>query len=159
MSSPATTLDITQRKVKRLSIAVWILAVLLGVTLLVSFLVVRLLSVVGSDFDRLPPEQRVQSASVIALAKWERSGSTLRCVISEILKQTPDTAFYYKVGDEYRALNAHAKENTDFGDGEVLFFTGSPARLEEAAAYRGDRITGLGDMPLSVLREMISASK
>jgi hypothetical protein len=158
MTNPLTP-EATQQKIKRLSVTVWVLGMLLAVTLLVSFVLVRSLSVIGSDFDRLPPEQRVRTASVIALAKWERSGSTLRCVISEILKRAPDTAFYYKVGDEFRPGNQRATENTDFGDGEILFFTGSPARLELITAYRGDRITGLGDMPLSTLREIIGTSK
>ena len=148
-----------QRKIKRLSAVVWILALLLCATLLVSFVVLRSLSVARSEFDRLSPEQRVQSANVIALAKWQKSGSTLKCVISEIVKQTPDTVFYYKVGDEFRAGNQRATENADFGDGEILFFTGSPARLELITAYRADRITGLGDMPISTLREIVRTSK
>jgi len=148
-----------QRKVKRLSAAVWILAILLCIILLVSFVLVRSLSVVRSEFDGLSPEQRVQSASVIALAQWQRSGPTLRCVISEILKQTPDTKFYYKVGDEFRAGNQRATENADFGDGLVLFFAGSPARLQETVAYRHDRITGMGDMSIPTLREIIHTSK
>ena len=158
MTSPSTP-DPTQRKVKRLSAVVWVLAILLCVTLLVSFVLVGKLSIARSEFDRLSPEERVHAASVIALAKWQRSGSTLRCVISEILKQTPDTKFYYKVGDEFSRGNQHTAENADFGDGEILFFTGSPARLEETVAYRHDRITGLGDMPISVLREIIRTSK
>jgi hypothetical protein len=158
MTNPPVS-DATQRKVKRLSAAVWILAILLCITLLVSFVLVYSLSVTRSEFDRLSPEERVQSASVIALGKWQKSGSTLRCVISEILKQTPDTKFYYKVGDEFRAGNQHSTENADFGDGEILFFTGSPARLELISAYRGDRITGLGDMPISTLREIVRSSK
>jgi hypothetical protein len=155
----SSTLDPTQRKMKRLSIAVCILAILLCVTLLVSFVLVYSLSITRGEFDRLSPEQRVQAASVIALAKWQKSGSALRCVISEILKQRPNTKFYYKVGDEFRAGNQRATENADFGDGEILFFTGSPARLELITAYRGDRITGLGDMPISTLREIIRTSK
>jgi|ERR1051325_2348957 hypothetical protein len=158
MTTPPT-FDALQRKVKRLSTAVWILVVLLCATLLVSFVIVRSVSIARSEFDRLSPEQRVQSASVIALAKWEKSGSTLRCVISEILKHRPDIKFYYKVGDEFRAGNQRFTENADFGDGEILFFTGSPARLELATAYRGDRITGLGDMPITTLREIIGTSK
>jgi hypothetical protein len=120
---------------------------------------VRSLSITSSAFNRLSPEERVQSASVIALANWQKSGSTLTCVISEILKQTPGTRFYYKVGDEFRAGNQRATENVDFGDGLVLFFIGSPARLEETVAYRHDSITALGDMPISTLREIIRTSK
>jgi len=158
MTSPST-LDPTLRKAKRLSAAVWILAILLSLTLFVSFVLIRSLSVTRSEFDRLSPEERVHAASVIALANYQRSGSPFRCVISEILKQTTDTKFYYKVGDEFRAGNQRVIENTDFGDGEILFFTGSPARLELITAYRADRITGLGDMPISLLREIIRTSK
>ena len=148
-----------QRKIRRLSIAVWLLAVALCITLFGSFVVIRSLSVIRSDFDRRSPESRVQSASVIAIAKWDKAGSTLRCIVSEILKQAPDAAFYYKVGDEISSLNQRVSGNTDYGDGQVLFFTGSPARLEETVAYRGDRVTGLGDIPISNLREIIARSK
>jgi hypothetical protein len=158
MTSPPTP-DLTQRKITRLCAAVWILAILLCVTLLASFVVIRSLSVSGSKFDHLSPEQRVQAASVIALTRWERSGSSLRCVITEILKQGANTAFYYKVGDELHSHQQKVRDNTDYGDGEILFFAGSPARLEETAAYRGDRITALGDMPIGTLREIIAASK
>jgi hypothetical protein len=158
MDSPLTP-DATERKIKRLSIAVWILAILLCITVLVSFAVIRSLSAIRSDFDRRSPESRVQSASVIALAKWEKSESTLRCVVTEILKQAPDTAFQYKVGDEISTLNRRVSGNADYGDGQVLFFTGSPAQLEEATVYRGDRITGLGDISITNLREIIARTK
>ena len=158
MISPSTP-DTTQRKVKRLSAAVWILAIVLCLTLLASFVFVHSLSVARSEFDRLSPEERVRVASVIALTKWQRSGSTFKCMISEILKQTPDTKFYYKVGDEIRSHSQNVRENTDYGDGEILFFTGSPARLQETFAYRNERITALGDMPISTLRDTIRTSK
>ncbi len=153
------TPDVTQRRITRLSAAVWVLAVLLCVTLLGSFVVIRSLTVARSELGHLSPEQRVQAASIIALTRWERSGSSLRCVITEILKQAPNTAFYYKVGDELQSHEQKIRDNTDYGDGEIIFFTGSPARLEETASYRGDRITGLGDMPISSMREIINASK
>jgi hypothetical protein len=151
--------EAAQRKIKRLTRTVWVLALVLCMTGLASFVVIRSLSVMRSNFDRRTPESRVQSASVIAVAKWERSDSTLRCVVTDILKQAPDTAFYYKVGDEIKTLNQHITNNADYGDGQILFFTGSPARLEETAAYRGDRVTGLGDIPISNLRDIIARSK
>jgi hypothetical protein len=115
-------------------------------------------STATSEFSHLSPEKQVQSSTVIALATYEKSDSTLKCVISEILKHVPDTAFYYKVGDEFRPGSHRTSEGTDYGDGQVLFFTGSPARLEIAVAVHGDRISGMGDMPVSMLRELIRSS-
>src|SRR4029453_584515 len=113
MTNPLTP-DATQRKIKPLSLAVWLLAILLCITVLVSFAVMRSSSVIRSDIERRSPESRVQSASVIALSKWERSDSTLRCVVTEILKQAPDTGFHYKVGDEISTLNQRVRGNADY---------------------------------------------
>jgi hypothetical protein len=156
MNQAAT--DHAARKVKRLSVAVWILAVLLCATLLVSLVVLRAVSVETSHFHELSPEKQVQNSTVIALATYQKSGATLKCVISEILKHSPDTAFYYKVGDEFRPGGHPITEGTDYGEGQVLFFTGSPARLEVAVAVHGERISGMGDMPVSMLRELIGRS-
>ena len=109
--------------------------------------------------DRGFVESRVQSASVIALTKWERSRCTLRCVVTDILKQAPGSAFSYKVGDEISDLDEQVASNINYGDGQVLFYTGSPARLEQAATYCGDRIAGLGGIPISNLREIVGRSK
>jgi len=112
-----------------------------------------------SDFDRGFVESRVQSASVIALTKWERSRCTLRCVVTDILKQGPGSAFSYKVGDEISDLDEQVASDISYGDGQVLFYTGSPARLEQTATYYGDRIAGLGGIPISNLREIVGRSK
>ena len=129
MTRPSTP-DTTQRKVKRLSAAVWILAIVLCLTLLASFVFVHSLSVARSEFDRLSPEERVRVASVIALTKWQRSGSTFKCMISEILKQAPDTKFYYKVGDEIRSHSQTVRETPTT---VTARYCSSPARRR---AYR-----------------------
>ena len=54
------------------------------------------------NFHELPLEEQIKHASVIALAQYEPSpDGRQRAIIKEILKQTPGTTFYYKVGDEY----------------------------------------------------------
>ena len=51
-------------------------------------------------------------------------------------------------------LRGRAREfRAAMGDGEVVFFTGSPAMMQLAMSYSEDRIRGLGDMPLALLRE------
>jgi len=111
------------------------------------------------DVDRRIVESTVQSASVIALAKWERSRCTLRCVVTDILKQAPGSAFHYKVGDEISDLDEEVASDLNYGDGQVLFYTGSPARLEQTATYYGDRIAGLAGILISNLREIVDRSK
>lgn len=175
MSDPATT-DQTPRSLRRLSIAVWILAIIVVVNLVVSilalispaFLSKRIMEIVPkqladsegltieelNSFRSWPLERQIEKSSVIALAKYEQSGSTLKCVIAEILKQAPNTKFYYKVGDEYGRDTRQIRDGTNYGDGEIIFFTGSPASFQYSCSYKGDRITALGDVPIAELREL-----
>jgi hypothetical protein len=181
MSDPATP-EQTMRAVRRLSVAIWILAIVVATNLVVSllalfspaFLTKRIMEALPAEFPSAterskideynsfhdwPVERQIQSATVIALAKWEKSGLTWKCIISEILKQAPNTKFYYKVGDEYRLGSRPVRdENTDYGDGQIMFFTGSPASFRFSTGWKGDRLTGLGDMPIAELRELIRKS-
>jgi hypothetical protein len=112
-----------------------------------------------NNFHDWPVEKQIQTASVIAIAKYQKSDSTLKCIISEILKQKPGTAFYDKVGDEFPHGNQHIRENTTYGDGQIIFFTGSSATFRYSCSFTGDRVGGLGDIPLNRLRELIQKSK
>ena len=149
--------DPPQRKIRRLKAAVWILSAIITTGLFAT--VVQFCSwanpCAGLEGS---PEKRVRAASVIAVAKYEKSGSTLRCIITEILKQAPNTVFYYKVGDEFRAGNQQIRENTDYGDGEILFFVGSTAQDCESIPYSGDRLRWMGEIPVSQLRQIIRDS-
>ncbi len=149
---------LAEHRTKRLSVAVWILAILLCASLLLSFVVIRALSTAPSGFSRLSSVEQIRSASVIAFADWHKSGSTLRCIISEIVKKAPDTAFYYKVGDEFRRGTQRLSKGADYGDGQVVFFTGSPATFQSAVAYRNGRITAMGDMPIAEFRDVARRS-
>ena len=112
-----------------------------------------------NNFHDWPVEKQVQAASVIAIGKYQKSGDTLKCMISEILKQKPDAAFYYKIGDEFRPGSQVMRDNTTYGDGQIIFFAGSPASFRYSCGFTGDRIRGMGGMPLSELRELIRKSK
>jgi hypothetical protein len=61
---------LAEHRAKRLSVAVWILAILLCATLLLSFVVIRALSTAPSGFSRLSSAEQIRSASVIAFADW-----------------------------------------------------------------------------------------
>jgi hypothetical protein len=171
----------TARSVNRLTIAVWALVIVTAAQLLFSVLALFFPALItkrwnAATLDRIGPsepvrteefnsfhdwpvEKQIEASSVIAIGKYQKSGDTLKCIISEILKQKPNTAFYYKVGDEFRFGNVHIRDNTNYGDGQILIFTGSPASFRYACGFTGDRIGGMGDMPLSELRELIRKSK
>ena len=109
-----------------------------------------------ADFYEGPLEKQVANASVIALTKFEQDGPRIKSIISEILKETPGTTFNYHVGDEYARGSRYVRENTTYGDGEVIFFTGSPAAMRYSSTYQNGRLLGLGDLPIDVLRQKIA---
>lgn len=104
-------------------------------------------------FYELPIEKQIEAASVIAVARYQREGDRMKCVITELLKQVPNTKFYYSVGDEYRQCSHYSKPGEDRGDGQIMFFVGNPAQFRYSSSFRGDRLTGLGDMPVDLLRK------
>ncbi len=108
-------------------------------------------------FHNLPPEEMIKQASVILLTKYEAEGTKLKAVVTEVVKREPDTTLYYAVGDEYHHLSRWSGETEVYGEGNVVFFVGSPAQMRTAYSYSEDRIGGLGGMPLSVLRALAAA--
>ena len=173
--------NLTSRSLNKLTIAVWALVIVTVAQLSFSAVALFFPSVVtkrwnGAMLDRTGPsepvrfdefnnfhdwpvEKQIQAASLIAIGKYQKSGDTLKCIISEILKQKSDTAFYYKVGEEFPHGNIHIQNNTKYGDGQIMFFTGSPASFRYSCSFTGDRIGGLGDMPMSKLRELVQKSQ
>jgi hypothetical protein len=108
-----------------------------------------------NDFHAWPIEKQIQKASVIAVATYKNEDGKLKAVISSILKQAPNTHFYYKVGDEYAPESRYPRESATYGDGQVMFFTGSPAMMRYSVSYSAGRIGGLGDLPLDKFGDMV----
>ena len=109
------------------------------------------------DFSEMGPDEIIKHSSVIALAKFEHApDGMLRARISEILKQDPGVEIKYKPGDEYPSANRYPRAGTDYGEGVVLFFTGSPATMRMSMSYDGDSIGGLGDIPMQLFRKKCS---
>jgi len=106
-------------------------------------------------FHELPPEEMVARSSVILLTSYQDGGSRYKAIVAEILKQDPDVTLYYSVGDEYSRLSFQKEEGTSCGDGQVVFMVGSPASMRSSYGFTNGRIGGLGDMPLTTLREMV----
>jgi hypothetical protein len=111
-----------------------------------------------ANFHDWPVDKQIQAASVIALGTHRIEKDQVKTVIAEILKQTPGTTFYYKIGDEWRT-HQPLRPNASYGEGQVMFFVGSPAQFRFSTSYHDGRITGLGDMPLDVLRKKIGEQR
>jgi hypothetical protein len=108
-------------------------------------------------FYELPVEQQIEEASMIAMARYEEGeGGARRAVITEILKKAPETVSYYEVGDEHPMSSYMQKSDGFHGDGLIIFFTGSPATMSLSVTFDGERIRGLGDIPLALFREKCS---
>ena len=105
------------------------------------------------QFHELSLDEQIKQASVIAIAKYEKSADgKMKAIIKEFLKKEPGTTIYYNIGDEYPGSSYYPKEKTIYGDGVVIFFTGSPATMKMSMTYSGDRIRGLGDIPIELFR-------
>lgn len=166
--------------IRSLTIAVWCLRVVFGLQLLVvgwttlrAFMwrsanvqpVSRAASKAPQDeqaaaeeFQALPLEQKIAKASAIAITRYKRDGNSLRPIITEIPKVRAGTKIHYQVGQELEVDSHQIEPGTDFGDGDVVFFTGNPAEMSQSFSYSHDRI-GYGDMPLGRLRELAKAAK
>ena len=107
----------------------------------------------GKPFHELGIDEQISKSSVIALARFERApDGRMKAIIREFLKKDPGVTVYYSVGDEYKLSSYYPGERKSYGDGVVIFFTGSPATMRMSMTYSGDRIGGLGDIPLELFR-------
>src|SRR5688572_12854691 len=113
MTEPTQTVS-DAHSIRRLTLAVWMLCVLVVIDICVSLygtvslygalLPSRALyedqpwSVVGelAGFHEWPLEEQIDKATVIAIARYDREDGKRKCVFSEILKQEPGTTFSYK---------------------------------------------------------------
>lgn len=99
-------------------------------------------------------DDRIRNSSVIALARYEPApDGRMKAVVKEFLKRDPDVTIYYDIGDEYPGASYYPKTNTSYGDGVIIFFVGSPAEMRLSTSFAGDRIRGLADLPVELLRK------
>ncbi|SRR5216683_2836057 len=107
----------------------------------------------------LPPEQMVAKASVILLTSYEDVGDRYKAVVAEVLKRNPGVELYYSVGDEFPHLSFAKEKGVTCGEGQAVFMTGNPASMNTSYGFTNGRIGGLGDIPLTTLREMVKRKK
>jgi len=114
--------------------------------------------IAGKPFDALSLDEKIRNSTVIALARYEPSSDgKVTAVIKEFLKKKPGVTIYYKPGEEFPAASYYPTKDTGYGDGVIIFFMGSPASMKMSMTYSGNRITGLGDVPLKLFRKKCQA--
>ena len=108
----------------------------------------------GKRFHELPLDEQISESTVIAIARYETSqDGRMKAVIKEFLKKKEGVKIYYDVGDEHSSSSFYPEEGTSYGDGVIIFFTGSPATMKMSMTFEGDRIRSLGDIPLNLFKE------
>lgn len=112
-----------------------------------------------AGFSEWPLERKIKSASAIIVTTYKQEGPKLKSSVAEIIKQEPGTILNYKIGDEYPQGSRYPRDNANYGDGEVVFFVGSPASMRYSLSYSEGRILGLGDMPLTMFKDMAAQKK
>ena len=113
----------------------------------------------AKPFHEMTLDEQIKHASVIARAEYEPGpDGRMQAIIKEFIKMVPGTTIYYDIGDEYSSSSYYPDGESMYGEGVIIFFVDSPASMRRSMTYSGDRITGLGDMPLDVLREKVVAS-
>lgn len=153
------------KAISRLTIAVWVLAVLLLVHVAYDMFAESPSTAAGpesnpafmDDFPHDPwagltLEQKLGRTSAVLITSISSDGQSKKAIVKDILKLSPGTTIFYEVGEEF------PNSSTD-GDGFLVLLTGSPASMQESYSIRDGRIRGLGDMPVARLNEILAASK
>lgn len=110
-------------------------------------------------FHELSIDDQIKASSVIAMAKYKKSSEgRIHAVITEFLKKDPATTIYYKIGDEYPDASYYPSDGAVRGEGAIIFFVGSPASMRMSVSYDGDRIHGLGDIPIELFKQKCDKS-
>lgn len=160
--------DAVSRSIKKLTVGFCIMTVISFLNLGVS-IILLVCTLGGGNVPRVwtnssetvrklksrPLEEQLEAASVVALSTWRKDGGDYRAVITEILKHREGTNFAYKVGDEVRRSRRNDRAGVDYGEGEVMFFMGSPAKLEYSIAYSEGRLRNDEGSEISALREIL----
>jgi hypothetical protein len=110
------------------------------------------------NFYQLSVDEKVELASAIAIGSFQEAEDGLqRAIITEFLKKDPDIDLYYDVGDEYASMSSYPNEHEYSYDKSehnfIVFFAGNPPMMRTGTTYHGDRISGLNDIPVKLLRE------
>jgi hypothetical protein len=106
------------------------------------------------NFAKWPVERQVGSSTLILRTEWKLADGIYKCIIAEVIKRKGNGDLPYRVGEEYPIDNIQAREGMDVGDGELLFFTGSPPDWQYSSVIRGGRVVGMGGITVDTIRDI-----
>ena len=106
------------------------------------------------NFHELPVNEKIEKSTAILVTEIHQDGDgKYKNTVVEVLKQDEGVELYYKVGDTYEDYDQYG-ENDDFiPKGLIVFMGGNPAGMRFSVSYTGERIDGLGGIPLALMRE------
>jgi len=109
------------------------------------------------DWHESSVENRIKTSSVILLVEFVKdSNSDLVPIVDEFLKKDKDVTFYYQKGDIYLPLSKTFYEHAHEGKKILLLFVGANAQNMSSMSVFNDTVGGLGDIPISKIRQMVS---
>ena len=111
------------------------------------------------SWEGLSFEDKVKRSSIVLVTEYKLEGGKLRAVIKEELKHKAGVTYHYAVGDEYLPLSIVPRENTTYGEGSLVLLQGSPAVNRESYSIFNGRVSALGDMPLSKVRQIVAQAQ
>src|SRR3990172_689206 len=149
---PIPQLEEIAKRIRGLTVAVWVLAALYGLqvtawlvpVLAPHFYISNVAPSSGipresfESWEGLSFEEKVKRASIV--------------LIKEELKRKPGTTSHYAVGDEYLPLSIVPEKNTRYGEGSLVLLEGSPATNRESYSIYNGSVRALGEMPISKIR-------
>jgi hypothetical protein len=108
------------------------------------------------NFAKWPIERQVGMSTLILRTEWKLENGTYKCIIAEVIKGAGSSDGPYRIGEEYSTDNTPAREGLDVGEGEVLFFTGSPPNWQYSSVIRAGKVVGMRGITIDTLRNMVN---
>ena len=113
------------------------------------------------EFHQLSLDDQIKAASVIFLADLQQTPDGKQAaIITSILKKSPNADFYFKVGDEYPEASYYPSNTRPATKGSmvILIHHENGSGTTEFIPYDGDRIRGLGDIPIELFKNKCAQS-
>lgn len=116
-------------------------------------------SVHTPDFHKLSVDEKIDLSTAIIIVRYEKDeNGAYRSIVEDILKKKDEVELYYNVGDVYEESSHYTVSDGFVPNRAIVFMQGNPAGMRFSTTFEGERIQGLGGIPLALLREKCSGT-